>query len=135
MGLTEPRRADGGVETDEEGHHRGRSTVRGGAMIPMEGRRLPDTSEYHTLDPNEAVSNKRKYATGGPDGTNCSRRRSVSVDMLCPSISRREGNRSGQNYANRMDHSIEMPQFDGVGNVELFLSRFALLSNYYSWSE
>ena len=101
-------------------------------MIPMEGRRLPVSSEYHTLDPDEVAINKRKYATGG---TNCSRRRSVSVDMLCPSISRREENRRLQNYANRMDHSIEMPQFDGVGDVELFLSRFALLSNYYGWSE
>ena len=28
-----------------------------------------------------------------------------------------------------------MPQFDGVGDVELFLHRFALLSDYYGWSD
>ena len=36
--TTEPRRPECSDEAVDEGHHRGRSTVRGGAMIPMDWR-------------------------------------------------------------------------------------------------
>ena len=33
----------------------------------------------------------------------------------------------------RVDQSIEMPHFDGTGNLELFLRRFETLAGYFDW--
>jgi predicted aspartyl protease len=35
----------------------------------------------------------------------------------------------------QIDNSIVVPQFDGSGDLELFLKRFMLVSRYYRWSE
>ena len=33
----------------------------------------------------------------------------------------------------RIDYTVEMPKFDGVGHLELFLQRFRTLAEYYKW--
>jgi hypothetical protein len=32
----------------------------------------------------------------------------------------------------RLDQFVEMPKFDGVGDLELFLQRFGTLADYYN---
>ena len=34
-----------------------------------------------------------------------------------------------------MDSSIVLPQFDGSGDLELFLKRFQSIASFYNWSE
>ena len=41
---------------------------------------------------------------------------------------------SPPNIRRRIDQSVEMPKFDGVGDLELFLQRFDMLAEYYDWS-
>lgn len=35
----------------------------------------------------------------------------------------------------RLDHSIDMPRFDGVGDLGLFLQRFDMVARHYDWPE
>ena len=43
--------------------------------------------------------------------------------------------KEGYSEVRRIDHSVDMPQFDGLGDVELFLQRFHTLAQYYEWRE
>ena len=43
--------------------------------------------------------------------------------------------KEGYSEVRRIDHSVNMPQFDGLGDEELFLQRFHTLAQYYEWRE
>lgn len=54
------------------------------------------------------------------------RRRSLSVDNYQPRL---------MSDRRRIDQSVEMPRFDGIGDLELFIQRFDMLADYYQWPE
>jgi len=107
----------------------GRSSRPTGAMLPERERRLLATTGQNWPDTGEDTVERieRVNAVG-------SRRRSISADgTRLPSHSVSYNRRRVE--TKQIDHSIEMPQFDGRSDVELFLRRFELLSEYYAWSD
>jgi hypothetical protein len=67
-------------------------------------------------------------------------RRSISADHAGNCNDRRYMNYPSQredstNFnSRRVDQFVEMPRFDGTGDLELFLQRFRTLADYYGWS-
>ena len=63
-------------------------------------------------------------------------RRSLSVEDS-GHTSRHTPQRSGHTPSwdsRRVDQSVEMPKFDGTGEIELFLQRFHTLADYFHWN-
>ena len=105
------------------------SNVVDGAMLPERERRLLATTEHNWPDTGEDTVERTERVSAG---RSC--RRSISADgASLPSHS--VGYNRHRVETKQIDHSIEMPQFDGRSDVELFLRRFELLAEYYAWSD
>jgi len=81
-------------------------------------------ADYGTTDHPAATFDNLKRAT---------HRRSRSEDHLAwtPERASLPASRQGRG----IDSSIEMPRFDGTGDLDIFLQRFQTLADYYLWSE
>ena len=67
-------------------------------------------------------------------------RRSLSADQCDAELRNEPSCRSRPRFGSvtsesrRVDHSIEMPRFDGAGDLQLFLQRFNTIADYYNWA-
>jgi hypothetical protein len=76
---------------------------------------LPVTPEPFWPNP-VVTAEERWWTTREARGTNCSRRRSISADIVRPKLLGDVGSRRRCFEYGQIDHSIEMPHFDGVGD-------------------
>jgi hypothetical protein len=70
-------------------------------------------AEYHPYD-------RPPYAVDVKEFDDCHHSR------VAPPAARRE---------KRIDNSVEMPRYDGTGDLDLFLQRFRTLAEYYQWTD